>query len=132
MQHQTRQLIGIVTVVPESDQPIQAMILGTPVVSTHNGPGVAENITSVTDKFIVSEQYRGGSFDGQYFHLGVHKLLDSHYGGGGHVHHDVDPMHRAGTVDLHIRKCKTSEWIVDLASLIGKGFKIVNFGKTLF
>ena len=31
-QHQTRQLIGIVTVVPESDQPIQAMILGTPVV----------------------------------------------------------------------------------------------------
>ena len=105
-QHSTRQLTGVVTLVAGSDQPIQAMILGTPVVKAHNGAGVAENITSVTDKFISADQYRGGAFDGQYFHLGVHKLLDSHYGVT--AHHDVDPMHRAGTVDLHLRKAKTS------------------------
>ena len=105
-QHQTRQLIGVVTIVPGSDQPLQALMLGTPVVKSRNGPGVTENITSVTDKFITSSQYRGGSYDGQYFHLGVHTLLDAHY--GVKSHHDVDPMHRAGTQDLKLRKLTSS------------------------
>ena len=126
-QHQTRQLIGIVTVVPDSDQPLQAMILKTPVVKSHTGKGVTENITHVTDQFITADQFRGGSFDGQYFHLGVHKLLDTHYDVT--AQYDVDPMHRAGTVDLHLRKEKSSGWIVSMTSHIGKAFKAVNYGK---
>ena len=126
-QHQTRQLIGIVTVVPDADQPLQAMILGTPVVKLHTGRGVTENITNVTDKFITAAQFRGGSFDGQYFHLGVDKQLDAHY--DVNAHYDVDPMHRAGTVDLHLRKEKSSTWINAMTAQIGKAFKIVNYGK---
>ena len=126
-QHQTRQLIGVVTVVPGADQPLQALILATPVVKSHNSAGVAENITEVTDKFIKGDQFRGGSFDGQYFHLGVPKLLDNHY--GVKAQYDVDPMHRAGTVDLHLRKMESSLWIVNLTSLVGQAFKVVNFGK---
>ena len=38
-QHQTRQLIGVVTVVPDADQPLQALVLGTPVVKLHTGAG---------------------------------------------------------------------------------------------
>jgi hypothetical protein len=109
-QHQTRQLIGVVTVVPNSEQPLQAFILKTPVVKVHTGRGVSENITNVTDQFISAEQFRGGSFDGQYAHLGVPKLLDAHYDTTGH--YDVDPMHRAGTEDLCLRKEKASAWIV--------------------
>ena len=126
-QHQTRQLIGVVTVVPDAEDPIQAMVLGTPVVKLHTGAGVASSITSVADKFISADQFQGGSFDGQYFHLSVHKLLDEHY--GTKSHYDVDPMHRAGTVDLHLRKDKSSDWIVGMTALIGRAFKIVNYGK---
>ena len=126
-QHQTRQLIGVVTVVPDSDQPLQAFILKTPVVKVHTGVGVANNITEVTDMFISADQFKGGSFDGQYFHLGVHKLLDTHYGVTGH--YDVDPMHRAGTEDLRLRKAKSFGWIVSLTSHVGRAFKVVNYGK---
>ena len=126
-QHQTRQLIGFVSVIPDSDEPLQAMVLGTPVVKSHNGAGVTDNITNVTDKFISAEQFNGGSFDGQYFHLGVDKLLDAYY--GAHANYDVDPMHRAGTVDLHLRKETSSAWIVSLTSLVGTAFKLVNYGK---
>ena len=76
---------------------------------------------------IKPEQFQGGSFDGQYFHLGVDKLLDSHYGVD--AHYDVDPMHRAGTVDLHLRNEKCSAWIVLMTNQVGKAFKMVNYGK---
>ena len=82
--------------IPDSDQPLQAMVLGTPVVKSHNGACVTENITNVTVKFISAEPFNGGSFDGQYFHLGVDKLRDAHY--GVHANYDVDLMHRASTV----------------------------------
>ena len=78
-QHQTRQLIGIVTVVPDSDEPLQAMILKTPVVKSHTCVGVTESITSVIDQFITADQFLGGAFDCQFFHLGVNKLLDEHF-----------------------------------------------------
>ena len=126
-QHQTRQLVGVVTIVPDSEQPLQAFILGTPVVKKHSGRGVTDNITAVTDEYIDADQFRGGAFDGQYFHLGVHKLLDEHYQVKGH--YDVDPMHRAGTVDLHLRKENNSGWIVSMTTEIGKAFKTVNYGK---
>ena len=126
-QHQTRQLIGIVTVVPDSDEPLQAMILKTPVVKSHTGLGVTESITSVTDQFITADQFLGGAFDGQYFHLGVNKLLDGHYRVT--AQYDVDPMHRAGTEDLKLRKEKSSTWIVSMTIIIGRAFKAVNYGK---
>ena len=117
----------MVTVVPDSEQALQAFVLGTPVVKSHNGRGVTENITSVTDKYIKGDQFQGGSFDGQYFHLGVNKLLDEHYQVKGH--YDIDPMHRAGTVDLHLRKERSSDWIVKITTKIGDAFKTVNYGK---
>ena len=126
-QHQTRQLIGLVTVVPDSEQPLQAVILGTPVVKSHNGRGVTDNITSVTDVYITADQFRGGAFDYQYFHLGVDKLLDEHY--NVKAQYDIDPMHRAGTEDLKLRKLISATWIVNMTTLIGTAFKCVNYGK---
>jgi hypothetical protein len=58
--HRTQQLIGAVIVVPDSEAPIQALLLGAPVVdSGHRGVDIAQNITGVVDKFIRGSQYRG-------------------------------------------------------------------------
>ena len=75
-QHQTRQLIGVVTIVPDADDPLQAFVLGAPVVKFHTGRGVAENITQVPDNYIVGGQLSGGSFDYQYFHIGLDELQE--------------------------------------------------------
>ena len=92
------------------------------VVKLHTGAGVAENITSVTDMFISADQFQGGSYDGQYFHLCVHLLFDAHY--DVKAQHDVDPMHRAGVENLHLRKEKDSDRMVAITALIGRAFKL--------
>ena len=71
----------------------------------------------MTDQFITAEQFRGGSFDGQYSHLGVPKLFDAHYDTTGHY---------AGTEDLRLMKEKASPWIVQMTKNIGRAFKVVN------
>ena len=126
-QHETRQGVGIVTIVPDSEQPLQGFVLGFPVVKSHTGQGVTENLTAVTDLFIKGDQLMGGSFDGQYFHQSVDKKLDEHYKVKGF--YTVDPMHKCGTQDLHLREEKWAKWLVDLTSLVGRAFKIVNYGK---
>ena len=45
--------------------------------------GSSTAINKVVDNFIDPEQYKGNSFDGQYFNLGVEKHLDEHYGAPG-------------------------------------------------
>ena len=71
----------------------------------------------------------GGSFDGQYVHQSVDKKLDEHYKVEGF--YTVDPIHKcgSGTQDLHLREEKWGKWLVDLTSLVGRAFKIVNYGK---
>ena len=96
-------------------------------MTAHDGVGVTENLVKVTDQYIKSEQYRGGSFDGQYFHQKVHTKLDEHYAAKGF--HTIDPMHRAGTVDIHLRKEKRFQWLVEMTVLVGQAFKVVNYGK---
>ena len=54
------------TVVPGSEDPIQAIYLGIPVVvEGHKGKDIALNITKVTDTYIDKEKYKGISCDGQ-------------------------------------------------------------------
>ena len=55
--HETRQGIGLVTVVPDSEKVLQGFVLGFPVVTAHKGEGVAQNLTAVLDQFIKPEQF---------------------------------------------------------------------------
>ena len=125
--HETRQGIGLVTVVPDSEKVLQGFVLGFPVVTAHNGEGVAQNLTAVLDQFIKPEQFGGASFDGQYFHQKVDKRLDDHFKVKGF--YNVDPMHGAGTGEIHVRKRKTCGWLVELTLHVSASFKSVNFGK---
>ena len=62
-------------VVPDSDTLLHAIYLSHPAIKTHTRKTVTESIISVISEWdISSEKYIGGSFDGQYFNLGVIKL----------------------------------------------------------
>eukprot|EP00112_Aurelia_sp_Birch-Aquarium-sp1_P013875 Seg2973.1 transcript_id=Seg2973.1/GoldUCD/mRNA.D3Y31 product="hypothetical protein" protein_id=Seg2973.1/GoldUCD/D3Y31 len=78
--HRTRHFISFITVIPDSESVIQPIFLDVPLVKTHSGPEITNNIIQVLNAFnIIPEQYLGGAYDGQYFHLHVPELLDKHF-----------------------------------------------------
>lgn len=130
--HRTRQFIMAITIVPDSDELIQALFLGHPVVKTHNGQGVADSIVSCIAEYgITKTQYNGGSFDGQYFKLSVPDYLNKHFSEEEDktYYYDWDPMHKAGLVDDHLRKNAKFSWIVAIAETIASIFGEFNYGK---
>ena len=76
--------------------------------------------------------FKVGSFDGQYFHLSVPDVLDTYFGTGSDnssVHYDYDPMHKAGLVDTHIRDDDSFAFLTEITNVIGAVFKNFNWGK---
>ena len=62
------------------EEPLQVISFGQPIVKNHTGPQLRMNIKETMDQFNIKSchgQIEGGSFDGQYFHLGVRKTLES-------------------------------------------------------
>ena len=107
------------TITPGGPQFVQSVFLKP--VKRHNGPGVIESIIEVLDDVnVVSKQICGQSYDGVYFHLGVHVVLSKHYKKGNEsciaMH---DPLHRAGLVDSHIKDSGQVEWLVSVTSKCG-------------
>ena len=127
--HRTRQFVGLTSIIPDSDDLLQYMFLGLPVVKLHTGKGVGQSIISVEEFEISAEQFQGGSFDGQYFHLSV---LNTHFGIEGKdasVHHDHDPMHKAGLVDTHIREDGNFKFLNKVTEVVAAAFKNFSWGK---
>ena len=87
------------------------------------------------DQFnIKSCEIEGGSFDGQYFHLGVHdqKALESP------MVYDLQPntvfwdwkaLHRSGLVDTHLCKEERFQWLVDDTDVCSQLFRMFNWGQ---
>ena len=131
--HRTRQFFGLTSIIPDSDDLLQYMFLGLPVVKLHTGEGVGQSIISVLEEFEISaEQFEGGSFDGQYFHLSVPDVLNTHFGTEGKdasVHYDHDPMHKAGMVDTDIREDDNFKFLNKVTEVVAAVFKNFNWGK---
>ena len=148
--HRTRQFIGATTVIPDAEEVIQCTFLGAPIVrvdsvdkelsdevesepqiNPHTGIGIANNIWKTTSHFgIITENYVGCAFDGQYHNLNVPHLLNQLFGfGDERKPADWDPMHKAGLVDTHIRKEAGYEWLNTITSDIANAFKLINYGK---
>ena len=128
--------------IPDAEEVIQCIFLGAPIVriediedeveiNPHTGLGIANNIWKVSSKFgIVSENYIGCAFDGQYHHLNVPHHLNELFGFEGFKKPaDWDPMHKAGLVDTHIRKNLDFSWLNDITLTLADGFKLINYGK---
>ena len=77
-----------------------------PPVNSHTGVGIANNIWTTTSHFVInSENYVRCSFNGQYHHLKVSHHLNEKFGlGDDKKPADWDPIHKAGLVDIHLRK----------------------------
>ena len=127
--HRTRQFITAVTVVPDSPNLLQPVYIGQPVVKDHTGPGVSTSIKAGLDKFgIVGNQIEGSSHDGQYYHLSVPEGLKELYNLNQFIS-TPDPLHRAGTVDVHIRKDESFEWMNTVFGICKDLYKKFNWGK---
>ena len=99
----------------------------------HTGEVVGQSIVSVLKEFeIYAEQFQGGCFDGQYFHLSVPEVLNTHFGTEGKdasVHYDYDPMHKAGLVDTRIREGDNFKFPNKVTEVVAAVFKNFNWGK---
>ena len=101
----------------------------------HTGIESAMNIKEGMDQFnIKSCQIEGGSFDGQYFHLGVQKALESP------TVYDLPPnsvfwawdaLHKSGLVDTHLCKEERFQWLVDDMDVCSQLFIMFNWGQTV-
>ena len=131
--HRTRQFVGLTSVIPDADDLLQYMYLGLPVMKIHTGEGVGQSIISVLKEFeIPAEQFQGGSFDRQYFHLSVPEVLNTHFGTElkePSVHYDYDPMHKAGLVDTHIREDDNFKFLNKVTEVVAAVCKNFNWGK---
>ena len=131
--HNTRQFLSCVTVMPHAEELLQVISFGQPIVKGHTGIELARNIKEGMDKFnIKSCQIEGGSFDGQYFHLGVQKALESP------TVYDLPPnsvfwawdaLHKSGLVDTHLCKEERFQWLVDDTEVCSQLFRMFNWGK---
>ena len=131
--HRTRQFLGVATVVPDADDLIQYIYLWSPIVKKHDRGNVGKSIISTLEEFnITAEQFHGGSFDGQYFHLSAPKVLNTFFGiseNDNSVHYNYDPMHKAGLIDTHIRKTDDFKLLTEVTEITGDVFKHFNWGK---
>ena len=128
--HRTRQFITALTVVPDAEELLQPIYIGQPVVKDHSGQGVASSIKDGLDKYgIVSVQVEASSHDGQYFHLSVPEALCKLYNLDNRFVSTIDPLHRAGTVDTHIRKDVTFQWMVKIFASCKELYNKFNWGK---
>ena len=131
--HNTRQFFSCVTVMPGADKLLQVISFGQPIVKSHTGFQLAMNMKETMDHLdIKSCQIEGGSFDGQYFHLGVQKALESP------AVYDLPPntvlwawdaLHRSGLVDTHLCKEERFQWVVDDTDVCSQLFRMFNWGQ---
>ena len=101
-------------------------------MKSHNGKGVAKSIKDGLDAYEVKAvQLEGGSFDGQYEHLSIHEHLSQLYGfeNPGTFICSTDPLHRCGTVDTHIRKDESFDWLTNAQNICKDIYSKFNWGK---
>ena len=128
--HRTRQFLTALTVVPDAEKLLQPIYIGQPIVKDHSGNGVALSIKGGLDGFgISSMQVEASSHDGQYYHLSVPEALCKLYSLGNRFVSTVDPLHKAGTVDTHIRKDATYTWMIKVFATCKEVFNKFNWGK---
>ena len=99
-------------------------------MKVHTGSGVTESIKEGLDRFgITSKQLESSSHDGQYFHLSVPEHLRHLYSLSDKFVSTTDPLHLAGTVDVHIRKEETFQCLVKHFGVCKEIYNKFNWGK---
>ena len=128
--HRSRQFTTVKTCVPNSPNLISNIFLGEPVVKEHDGEGVTKSIAEEINKFrIKSDQIEGASFDGAYFHQSVLNHMKTTLNLTETFFASHDPLHRAGIVDVHIRKDSDYSWLTSVQETCSEIYNKFNYGK---
>ena len=125
--HRTRMVSGLITVVPDSDQPIQGFLISCGVSTAGSGDEQAAALFEQVTSYIEGSQFLGTSADGHTVHCGVGPKLGQLLGKEGI--NDYDPMHKAGRIEDHMRKQPGLEFINKITEVISEVFNFVNFGQ---
>ena len=72
---------------------------------------------------------KGGSFDGQYFHLSVPAHLTEALHLSDQFICTQDPLHKGGVVNNHIREDSSFSWLVEIQTICREIFSTFNWGK---
>lgn len=124
--HETNMLTGLVTVVPDSDQPIQAFFISSKACPGGSGEDQARSMIEAVEPYLGDKaQYLGLCADGHTLHCGVGNKMSQHFGQDGHD--DYDPMHKAGRVDAHMRDEVEFSFIDEIIDIISSIYKMVSF-----
>ena len=100
----SRNVTGLLTIVPDAPKLLVPMFVGAPICAKGDGVSVRDSTVQITDQYIISEQYLGGSVDGATLNINLGPLTDEHYNKVGVW--DWDSLHVAGLVDVSMRAVK--------------------------
>jgi hypothetical protein len=127
--HETRMVSGMVTVVPDTPQPLQAFFLASKACPGGTGDAMTESLVEVVDGMIERSQYLGLAADGATLHCNVGRKLGEHFGKKGHD--DYDPLHKAGLVHVHMLKDKQArfDFMNNITESISAVYSMFNMGQ---
>ena len=127
--HESRMLCGLVTVVPDSEEPLQAFFISSKACPEGSGEAQTRSILCVKKYLVEKYQYLGLAADGATLYCGVGRRLGEHFERIGHD--DYDLVHKAGRVDVHMRADLRFKFIPDVAELISAIYKMVSYRRFL-
>ena len=131
--HWTRNIVGVVTLVPGAPKPLQALFLGAPKCAGGTGNDLRDSVLAVTvnKQVVKAEQIKGATTDGAIVHCRVWEKIKQELGicGGCET---WDPMHAAGTVDTKMRAANAPakfKWENEMTKDIAAANTFINWGK---
>ena len=125
--HWSNNLTGVLTVIPGSENLIQAIFLAAPRCERSTGDALSKDISGTISSFYIApSQVTGLAGDGAYSHCKVGEKLDERLGISGF--HDTDFCHLAGRVDINLREKKGFEWVTKFVLIVSKTNKMINWG----
>ena len=75
------------------------------------------------------KKIEGASFDGAYFHQSVPNYMKTTLNLTETFFASHDPLHRAGIVDVHIRKDSDYSWLTSVQETCSEIYNKFNYGK---
>ena len=129
--HRSRQFLAGVTIAPGSDNFLEVISFGQPIMKHGStASALSNNMKEGFDALGVEGcQIESTVFDGVYFHIGIQKYFDAMYG----LHerdilYSYDTLHKSGLVDTHLCEKEEFKWVVSNTDICQKLFRMFNWG----
>ena len=133
--HWSRNLSGVITIIPGAPQLIQGIFLAATKCAGSSGDNIAEDIynNNFKEYTLVASQYTGCAYDGAFHNVHVGEKLDKLMHVEEPRQHDVAFLHRAGRVEINMRESPLFQnrfkWMNEFIFTVSKANKLINYGQ---